>query len=104
MPSAQSSSQNENFVGTSRKLLKNRNDLWRWRVKGCAKVQKGATRDVKKVFFKNSQNSQSNTCARVSFKKNSGAKKTLVFSCEFCKISKNTFFTEHLWTTDSVGN
>ena len=20
-----------------------------------------------------------------------------VFSCEFCKISKNTFFTEHLW-------
>ena len=30
-------------------------------------------------------------------------KKTLaqVFSCEFCEISKNTFFTEHLWTTDS---
>ena len=25
-----------------------------------------------------------------------------VFSCEFCKISKNTFFTEHLWTTASV--
>ena len=26
-------------------------------------------------------------------------KKTLaqVFSCEFCEISKNTFFTEHLW-------
>ena len=24
-----------------------------------------------------------------------------VFSCEFCKISKNTFFTEHLWTTAS---
>ena len=22
-------------------------------------------------------------------------------SCEFCEISKNTFFTEHLWTTDS---
>ena len=22
-----------------------------------------------------------------------------VFSCEFCKISKNTFFTEHLWAT-----
>ena len=21
-----------------------------------------------------------------------------VFSCEFCRISKNTFFTEHLWT------
>ena len=26
-------------------------------------------------------------------KKNSGT----VFSTEFCKISKNTFFTEHLW-------
>ena len=25
-----------------------------------------------------------------------------VFSCEFCKISKNTFFTEHLWATASV--
>ena len=25
-----------------------------------------------------------------------------VFSCEFCEISKNTFFTEHLWTTTSV--
>ena len=22
-----------------------------------------------------------------------------VFSCEFCKISKNNSFTEHLWTT-----
>ena len=25
-----------------------------------------------------------------------------VFSCEFCKIFKNTFFTEHLWTTASA--
>ena len=24
---------------------------------------------------------------------------TKVFSCEFCKISKNTFFIEHLWAT-----
>ena len=24
-----------------------------------------------------------------------------VFSSEFCEISKNTFFTEHLWTTAS---
>ena len=24
-----------------------------------------------------------------------------VFSCEFCKISQNTFFTEHLWATAS---
>ena len=25
------------------------------------------------------------------------------FSCEFCEISKNTFFAEHLWTTASAG-
>ena len=25
-----------------------------------------------------------------------------VFSCGFCKISKNTFFTDHLWTTASL--
>ena len=47
-----------------------------------------------------SQNSQENTCARASFIK----KETLaqVFSSEFCEISKNTFFTEHLWATVSV--
>ena len=30
-------------------------------------------------------------------------KQTLVqvFSCEFCQISKNAFFTEHLWVTAS---
>ena len=26
-----------------------------------------------------------------------------MFSCEFCEISKNTFFTEHLRVTASVG-
>ena len=25
-----------------------------------------------------------------------------VFSCEFCEISKNTFFTKHLWVTATV--
>ena len=25
-----------------------------------------------------------------------------VFSCEFCEISRNTFFTEHLWATVSI--
>ena len=25
-----------------------------------------------------------------------------VLSCEFCEISKNTFYTEHLWTTPSA--
>ena len=24
-----------------------------------------------------------------------------LFSCEFCEISKNTFFTKHLWVTAS---
>ena len=24
------------------------------------------------------------------------------FSCQFCEISKDPFFTEHLWTTASV--
>ena len=27
-----------------------------------------------------------------------------VFSCEFCEISKNTFFTEHFWATASIIN
>ena len=51
------------------------------------------------------QNSQENTCARVSFLIKLQAKKeTLaqVFSCEFCNIFKNTFFTEHLRTAASV--
>ena len=64
----------------------------------------------KKVFLKISQNSQENACSRVSFLINVGQacsfikKETLtqVFACEFCKISKNTFFTEHLWTTPSL--
>ena len=63
----------------------------------------------KKVFLKISQNSKENTCGRVSFfiffnKVAGGAcnfikKETLaqVFSCEFRKISKNTYFKEHLW-------
>ena len=81
----------------------------------------------KRCFLEISQNSQENTCARVSFSINllpqplksilldtlSGwfseavartcncnkiKKENLiqVFSCEFCDISKNIFFTEHL--------
>ena len=44
---------------------------------------------VKKVFSEILQNSQENTCARVSFMK----KETLAqgFSCGFCEIFKNTF-------------
>ena len=53
---------------------------------------------VKKVFLKIPQNSQENTCVRVSFLIKLHAcnfiKKEIlaqVFSCEFCEISKNTF-------------
>ena len=55
---------------------------------------------VKKVLLEISQNSQEDTCARVSlliksyFNKGFIKKETLaqVFSCEFCEIFKNTFF------------
>ena len=48
----------------------------------------------RKGFLKDSQNSKA-----FSFIK----KETLtqVFSCEFCEILKNTFFTEHVRTTAS---
>ena len=57
------------------------------------------------------ENLQENNCARFSFLIKLQAKvcnfikkETLarVFSCDFCEISKNTFFTEHLWATASV--
>ena len=51
---------------------------------------------MKKVFLENLQNSYV-TCYFIK-------KETLaqVFSCEFCWISKNTFFTKHLRTTASI--
>ena len=42
---------------------------------------------IKKVFLKISQNSQESTCTRVFLRQ--------VFCCEFCKVFKNHFFTEH---------
>ena len=49
----------------------------------------------KKVFFEISQNSQENTCARVSLLRPATSLKketpAQVFSCECCEISKNTF-------------
>ena len=66
---------------------------------------------VKKVFLEILQNSQENTCARVPFLIKFQAftpqvynfikKETVeqVLSCEFCEISKKTFFTEHVWAT-----
>ena len=52
------------------------------------------------MFLEISQNSQANTCGRVSFLiKLQAAQETLaqVFSCEFWEISNNTFFIEHPW-------
>ena len=55
-------------------------------------------------------NSKENTCARISFLIKLQAKVynfikketlTQVLCCQFCEISKNTFFTEHLWATAS---
>ena len=67
-------------------------------------------RSVKRCSQKRcSQNSQEKACFRdsISIKLHSqGCKKRLWHkcfpNCEFSKISKNTFFTEHLWTTASV--
>ena len=52
---------------------------------------------LEKVFLEISQNSQENTGARVSFLINFIKKETQaqLFSCEFCKISRNNFFIEH---------
>ena len=56
---------------------------------------------VKKVFLEILQNSQENTCARVSFLiKNETLAQ--VFSCEFSEISTNTFFTENFGVTVSA--
>ena len=63
----------------------------------------------KKMFWKISQNSQENICARVCFLitlqargwEARGWKKKLWHRCEFCRIFKNTFFTEHLRTAAS---
>ena len=46
-------------------------------------------------FLEILQNSQENTYVRVLKKETV----TQIFSCEFCKVYKNTFFTEHLRTT-----
>ena len=50
---------------------------------------------IKKVFLEISQISQESTCARVSFLIKLRASGNLInlFSCEFCEISKSTFFS-----------
>ena len=53
------------------------------------------------MFLKILQNSQENTCARISLMQAWPEILAEVFSCQFCKISKSTFFTEHIWATTS---
>ena len=48
---------------------------------------------VNKVFLKISENSQENTCTRVSFLNFIQLALAQVFSFKFCEIFKNTFFT-----------
>ena len=66
-------------------------------------VKKGVLRNFPKFIGKH-------LCQSLFFNKVAGGacnfnkKETLaqVFSCEFSEISKNTFFTEHLWVTASL--
>ena len=60
------------------------------------------------MLLKASQNSQENTCTRISFSVELQACKFIkketrvhVFSSEICETFRNTFFTEHLRTTVS---
>ena len=53
---------------------------------------------MEKLFLKITQYSQENTCG-VSFQQKEIA--TQVFSCEYCKIFKKTYFEEHLRTATS---
>ena len=93
-------------------ISKTQPSVWKTRqcVLTCIKSE-AATRTIlcKKVFLEISRNSRENTCARFSFLIKLHAcnfikKETLaqVLFGDFYEISKNTFFTEHLWTTASI--
>ena len=71
-------------------------DCVKWELGTEAVVQRCS---VKKVFLEISQNPQENTCARVSF-----LIKLQVFSCEFCEISKDTFFYRTPLVAASIGS
>ena len=57
---------------------------------------------VKRLFLKIYHYSQKNTCTW-GLQPETCKKEILVqvFSCAFCEIFKNSFFTEHIWTTPS---
>ena len=73
-------------------MVRNRSSHWR-----CS-VGEGVLKNFAKFLRKH-------LCQILLFNKVAGLRKkeTLarVFSCEFCKIFKKTFFTKHLWTTSS---
>ena len=69
------------------------------------KQQKQWRCSVKNVFIKISQYSHENTCVGVTLQAFRIATlletPTQMFSCEYCKIFKDTYFKEHLRTTAS---
>ena len=72
-------------------MVRNRSNHRRWSVGGVL-------RNFAKYLGKH-------LCQSILFNKVAGLRKketlTRVFSCKFCKIFNNTFFTEHLWMTTS---
>ena len=79
----------------------------------CLSLQETATRtfSVRKGAFRNfAKFTGKHLCQSLFFNRVAGwacnfiKKETLaqVFSCEFCEISKNTIFKEHLWVTASA--
>ena len=52
------------------------------------------------MFWETSQDSQENRPEACNFIKTETL--AYVVSCEFCEISKNNFFTEHIWATASA--
>ena len=57
-------------------------------------IRKGVLRNFAKLTGKH-------LCQSLFFNKVKKETLSQVFSCEFCELSKNTFFTEHLWTNAS---
>ena len=57
-------------------------------------MQKGVLRNFSKFTGKH-------LCQSLFFNKVKKETLAQVFSCEFCENFKNTFFTEHVWTTGS---
>ena len=62
------------------------------------------TRSVLRNFAKCTRENQKCSVKKVWVATLLKKRLTLVFSYEFCEISKNIFFTEHLWTTAFVRN